>query len=760
MQAETHQEIPTKMTRHLVSDFTSGVVVFLVALPLCLGVALASDAPLFSGLIAGIVGGLVVGALSGSHSSVSGPAAGLTAIVAAQIALLGSFEAFLLATVIAGLIQIAVGIARAGSIADFVPTSVIKGLLAAIGLILILKQIPHLFGHDPDPMGEMAFQQPDSETTFSELVQTFYNVQMGAAVVGLTCLVLLIAWDRIKLLKKIPVPSSLVVVLIGVGLAMFFERLGGRWFIDHTHLVQVPVAKTLGDFMGFLTLPDFTQIMNPTVYVAAITIAAVASLETLLNLEAVDKIDPYKRVSPPNRELLAQGVGNFTAGMIGGIPVTSVIIRSSVNINSGGKTKLATIIHGSLLLICVGLFPVWLNRIPLAALAAVLIVTGFKLASPKIFKQMWASGKTQFIPFAITVLAILLTDLLVGILIGLGVALLFILYSNVQRPLRRIHEKHIGGEVLHIELADQVSFLNRAALSRALHEVPEDGHVLIDARDTTYIDQDVLSLILEFETEVAPVRGIKVSHLGLKEHYEQLEDQVQYVDYATRELQSLLTPDQVLQILEEGNERFRRGQPLTRELDRQLTASANGMHPLAVVVGGTSSRTPVEIIFDMGVGDIFCCRTTGNFVSEGVIGSCEYATAIVGAKLIVVMGHKKNNVIRMAIEQYLGTSDTADMLECKFLQPILNEIQQSIDPECLRTWNELSEEEKEKCVDDLAAEHVRRSIQKIVESSSAIASLIEQGQVKIVGGIYDVYTGKVKFFDSAVSGGAPQSVGA
>jgi len=408
-------------SRHpFVADLLSGLVVFLVALPLCLGVALASNAPLFSGILAGIVGGIVVGAISKSQTSVSGPAAGLTAVVATQIASLGSFEAFLMAVAIAGVLQIVLGVIRAGAVADFVPSSVIKGLLAAIGLILILKQIPHLVGHDANPLGMLSFEEPDHENTISALVHTLRVIHPGAALIGAVSIAILLVWNQVEQLRRSLVPAPLVVVLLAVGLSLMLGRMGTDWSIGATHLVQVPVADSLAGFVGFLKWPDVSALANTHVYVAAVTIALVASLETLLNLEAVDKLDPRKRISPTNRELVAQGVGNVTAGLIGGLPVTSVIVRSSVNVNSGGRTSMATIIHGLLLLLCVGLLPTWLNRIPLSCLAAVLIVTGWKLANPKLFRQMWREGPNQFLPFVLTVSAILLTDLLIGILIGLG----------------------------------------------------------------------------------------------------------------------------------------------------------------------------------------------------------------------------------------------------------------------------------------------------------------------------------------------------
>lgn len=730
----------------LVADLSSGLVVFLVALPLCLGIALASNAPLFSGLISGIIGGLVVGALSKSHTSVSGPAAGLTAVVAAQIVVLGSFEAFLVAVALAGVLQIALGLIRAGAIADFVPSSVIKGLLAAIGLILILKQFPHLLGRDVNPLGLLAFEEPDHENTLSEVFRAFLDLHPGAAVVGVVSILILLAWDKIKPLKQSLVPGPLVVVLAGVGLSLLLARWGGPWVIDASHLVQVPVADSLTGLLGFLQWPDVSALGNPRVFVAAVTIALVASLETLLNLEAVDKLDPQKRISPPNDELIAQGVGNLTAGLIGGLPVTSVIVRSSVNINAGGRSKLSTLVHGLLLLLCVALLPTWLNMIPLSCLAAVLIMTGLKLASLKLFRQMWREGPNQFLPFVITVAAILLTDLLVGILIGLAFSTVFILRSNLRRPLRQIVEKHVGGEVLHIHLAQQVSFLNRVALSKALAAASAGGHVLIDARDTDYIDADVLDLITEYQREIAPVRGVQVSLVGFKEHYEPFEDQVQYADYSTRELQARLTPDQVLQILRDGNERFRTGQLLTRDLTRQREATAGDQHPLAAVLSGASSRTPVELIFDMGLGDIFCARVTGNLPSVGVLGTLEYACVVARAKLVLVLGHVNSALMRLAVESFLERNDVADKTGCQHLGPIVAAVQESLDPRRIERWAALPPGEQQSYLDDLHRAHILRTIDTIYRESEALRRLVQAGELWLVGGLYHVRSGQVEFF--------------
>ena len=725
-------------------DLAAGFVVFLVALPLCLGVALASGAPLLSGVLAGIVGGIVVGVLSGSHTSVSGPAAGLTAIVTAQIVLLGSFPAFLMAVVLAGLIQIGLGLARAGFIAAFFPTSVIKGLLAAIGVILILKQIPHIFGHDTDPEGDLAFQQPDHENTFTEIARTVGDIHPGATVIGLLSVVVLVVWGKWKRLKNSPIPAPLIVVMLGVGISLLFRQLGGGWVIEPGHRVEVPVANDLAGFLSFLQLPDFSQWSNPAIYLAALTIAAVASLETLLNLEAVDKLDPKQRTSPASRELLAQGVGNVTAGLIGGLPVTSVIIRSSVNINAGGKTKLSAIVHGVLLLVCVAFLPVWLNLIPLSCLAAILLVTGVKLVSPALVKQMWSEGRYQFVPFAVTVVAIVLTDLLIGILIGLAVSIAFILNSNMRRPIRRFVEKHLGGDVLHIELANQVSFLNRAALSKVLDEVPRGGHLLLDAQNTDYIDPDVLDLIRDFKEQTAPARGVEVSLLGFRSKY-QLQDQTQYVDYSTRDLQNAVTPPQVLQILKDGHERFRTGRRLSRDLARQVSATADGQHPLAVVLSCIDSRTPTELIFDLGVGDVFSIRIAGNITSRKVLASAEYGCAVVGAKLILVMGHTRCGAVTAAVKLICGNLTAAEATGCHHLDHIVNDIQQATELDACRGAEQLPAAEKELFVDAVARRNVTRVVERMRTESPTLDGLVREGRIAIVGAMYDVATGEIEF---------------
>ncbi|HBL43390.1 MAG TPA: sulfate transporter [Planctomycetaceae bacterium] len=746
---------------YLPRDLIAGLVVFLVALPLCLGIALASGAPLFSGLLSGIIGGIVVGSLSGSSTSVSGPAAGLTAIVIAQIAALGSFEAFLLAVMLGGMIQIVLGIVRAGSLSAFFPSSVIKGLLAAIGVILILKQIPHVVGHDSDPEGEMSFSQPDKENTFSEILTLFEGeIHMGAAVVGLTSIVLLVGWQRIKLLKKSVIPGPLMVVLLGVGLHFLFQRLGGPWAIETSHLVQIPVAESASDLMSFLTFPDFSQWANPAIYTAAVTIAIVASLETLLNLEAVDKLDSENRNSPASRELIAQGVGNVTAGMIGGLPVTSVIVRGSVNVNAGAKTKGSTIFHGILLLIAVALIPMYMNMIPLAALAAILLVTGFKLASPALFRQMWSEGRYQFLPFLITLLSIVFTDLLIGILIGLGVSLLFILNSSLRQPIRRIVETHVGGDVLHIELANQVSFLNRAALDKVFNDAPRGTNMLIDASSTDYIDPDILSLIQEFKDKIGPARGISVSLRGFRKKY-QLSDEIQFADYSTRDLKDQITPDQVLQILREGNERFYSGNRLSRDLGHQVNATAGEQNPLAVVLSCIDSRVPAELVLDLGIGDIFSVRVAGNVIGNKSLGSIEYGVAVVGVKLVLVLGHTRCGAVTSTVQLMCDHNNASQVTGCSHLDSIVDEIAPCVDEEICNGLSELSEEVKEQFVDDTARRNVYRSVHEITRRSEVVRDLVDAGKIMVVGALYDVKSGKIEFLTDPSTEleyrGAPQA---
>lgn len=500
---------------NLSRDLPSSIVVFLVALPLCLGIALASGAPLFAGVLTGIVGGIVVSVVSGSQLSVSGPAAGLTVIVFGAIASLGSYQTFLLAVVIAGVMQIFLGIFKAGIIANYFPSSVIEGMLAAIGIILILKQLPHALGIDSDFEGDESFFQADHENTFTAIYEAVNKLSYGAVIISILSLMIMIFWPKIKRLSAIPAP--VIVVVLGIILGVLFQSTDIA--LSSEQLVTIPIVSSFDQFTGLFSYPDFSQITNQQVWTVAITLAVVASIETLLSIEAVDKIDPMKRISPTNRELVAQGFGNIASGLLGGMPMTSVIVRSSVNVNSGGKTKMSAIFHGFWLLLSLLFIPMILNKIPLACLAAILLITGYKLAKIDLFKKMYLSGKDQFIPFLVTVLAIVFTDLLKGVGIGMLVGIFYILKTNLRNPYFYKFEQSDGKDVIRIKLAQEVSFLNKAAIQYTLKNLPEGSHVIIDGTESMFIDRDVLEIIHNFKHH-AFSKGTVVEILNVKKQYD------------------------------------------------------------------------------------------------------------------------------------------------------------------------------------------------------------------------------------------------
>lgn len=489
------------MFKNLKNDFPASIVVFFVALPLCLGIALASGAPLFAGVISGVIGGVVVGLLSGSKVGVSGPAAGLAAIVLTAISSLGGYENFLLALVLGGLIQVLFGVLKAGIIGYYFPSSVIKGMLTGIGIIIILKQIPHFFGYDSEPEGADSFIEASGENTFSAILSIFDNIAVGPTVVGLISLVILLLWSNVLVKKgKIfeIIQGPLVAVVVGI---IFYVSTKGNDMlgISPIHLVSVPVPEDFNSFLGQFSLPNFSAISNPQVWIVAFTIALVASLETLLCVEATDKIDPDKNVTPTNRELLAQGAGNVLSGLIGGLPVTQVIVRSSANIQSGGKTKMSAILHGLLLLISVVLIPNLLNKIPLSVLAAILLIIGYKLAKPALFTKMYKLGWKQSVPFFITVLGIVFIDLLWGIGLGLMVGIVVILLKNYQNShFLHIENNSNGKHKIKMTLAEEVTFFNKGAILKELDNLPRDTYFEFDVTKTRYLDYDIIEILEDF----------------------------------------------------------------------------------------------------------------------------------------------------------------------------------------------------------------------------------------------------------------------
>lgn len=517
--------------RFFKKDALAGLIVFLIALPLCLGIAQASHAPLFSGIVAGVIGGIVIGFFSKSNLSVSGPAAGLIAIVITAIDsfspknaagvpdLNAGFDIFLCAVIIAGALQLVFGIIRAGSIANYFPSNVIEGMLAGIGITIIFKELPNAVGYVKP--GETA-GMVDAEDGFvwNQVMKSLDHIQPGAVLISVIGVVILALWLTKAFTKVRLIPAGLLVVVLGTIINELFKVARPDWYLDTTHLVSLPVPKSAGEFIGQFHLPNFKGFANPDVWKTGAIIAVVASIETLLCIEATDKLDPLKRYTPGNAELRAQGIGNVLSGFIGGLPITSVIVRSSANINAGARTKLSTIIHGTLLFICVATIPFILNHIPKAALSAILIFTGYRLCRPSVFRHMWKEGGvTQFVPFAVTAICVYRLNLLEGVAIGLVISVIFMLRQNMRIPFYYQRSTYSNGDLIKLTLAQEVSFLNKASIKQTLDNLPDNSSVIIDASQTEYIDFDVLDLIREFHDSHAPTKNIKLSLIGFKNTY-------------------------------------------------------------------------------------------------------------------------------------------------------------------------------------------------------------------------------------------------
>ena len=720
-------------------DFPAGVAVFLVSLPLSLGIALTSGAPLFSGVIAGIIGGIVVGLLSGSGLGVSGPAAGLTVLVLGAIQELG-FEGFLLAAVVAGIFQVLMGVARAGIIGYYFPSAVISGMLSGIGIILFLKQIPHVVGYDRDYEGDIAFYQPDAYTTFSEFSHMVDYVAPGAVLITAVSLAILIVWERPFLRSRRWIrwiPGSLIAVFAGIAINLLLQRLYPEYALAGNHLVNLPVVDGIPDLIAHFTFPDFSQITNGQVYVAALTLAVVASLETLLSVEAVDKLDPEKRVTPTNRELLVQGIGNIGSGLIGGLPVTQVVVRSSANLQAGAKSKAATVIHGVLLLLAVLLIPQLLNRMPLASLAAILLTVGYRLAQPELVRRMYKAGPYHFIPYVATILGLLFTDLLTGVGVGMAIALFCILLENYKTALY-FHEEHKGNKIF-IRLSENVSFLNKANILQILDRLPDRSEVVIDATDSRYIDYDVFEIIQNFRAEAAR-KGIMLVIENLRGYgsFEPVSNALPQ----TRETQRSLTPGKVLELLKAGNKRFVYNLKANRNTLEQVNVTQEGQFPMAIILSCIDSRTSVELIFDQGLGDIFSTRIAGNIVNDDVLGCMEFACKLAGSKLIVVLGHSHCGAIKGACSD----------VRLDHLTGLLEKIKPAVDSVRAREPAEDSLDANA-FVQKVAERNVQLVVERIRKESPVLQTMVEKREIGIVGAMYDIETGKVTFFsDQGVRG--------
>jgi carbonic anhydrase len=722
----------SSLSKNLKDDISAGIAVFLVAVPLSLGIAMASGAPPLSGLITGIVGGLLVSQISGSTLGISGTAAGLTVIILSAIQQLG-FNAFLLTVVLAGMIQVAMGILRAGVIAYYFPSSVVNGMLFGIGIILFLKQIPHAIGYDRDFEGDEAFLQGDQYSSFSELAHMLGNISPGAVLIASLSLASLLAWE-FWIKKRYPglrlMQGGLVALLVGVLTNFLLGKFHPDWALSGSHLVTIPVFEHPTDILSQIYFPDYNRLFDPKIYWYALTIALVASLETLLAVEAVDKLDPYKRITPTSRELIVQGIGNICVGFIGGLPMTQLIIRSSINIESGAKTRTASFIHGLLLLFMVIFIPTVFNLVPLASLASLLLLAGYRLARPQKFENMYLAGRYHFIPFCATVLGLVLTDLLTGIAIGMTIALIAILIENYRGSFY-MRETQIGNKTV-LRLSEQVSFLNKANVQRTLKQLPPGSEVVIDATRSKFIDYDIYEIIQNFRSE-AQIKDIKLTIENLRGFGTLPPPET--VRAQTYDSQQSLTPAAVLAILKEGNERFVNNLKSNRNLLEQVNDTRKGQFPIAIILSCIDSRTSVELIFDLGLGDVFSARVAGNIVNEDILGSMEFACKLAGSKLIVVLGHSLCGAIKGAC---------ADV-ELDHLTGLL----QKIKPAVHTARDELGEEaaaDKTLLVQRVAERNVQLTVEQIRKQSPLLEAMEKAGQIDIVGGMYDVETGHVEFY--------------
>ncbi len=720
--------------RQLKHDFIAGIVVFLVAIPLCLGIALASGAPLFSGIISGIIGGVVVGVLSGSQVSVSGPAAGMAAVVIAALTQLGDFNTFLLALLLGGVLQVVIGSLRAGFVAEYIPSNLVQGLLCAIGILLIVKQLPLAFTISATLKELQSHLLESTEgLDFNPLYELSKHINNGASIISLISFAILIYSEKTKVQWLKGIPAPIVVVIAGILINEAFLATDSALAQDYPYLVNIPVHNGFTDLLSQLQFPNWSAWSQPKVYLYAFIIAIVASLESLLNVKAGEKLDRKHRYCSKDQELVAQGFGNLVAGLIGGIPVTSVIVRTSVNIQAGSKTKMSTILHGLFLFFAVLLIENWLNKIPLSSLAAILIFTGYKLTKPSIYSAIYRQGWDRFIPFVATVISIVIFNLLAGILIGLAISLFFILYTNSKARLDIIKEIYTTGEANRLVLPQQITFLNKASLIAELSSIPKNSQLIIDARYCNYMDKEIIELIKEFQ-EQAPLKQISLNLIGFQEQYD-IHDYINFINVTTYDVQSHLMPYQVLDILREGNQRFLGDTRVHRITKIDIHYTAKTQHPIAVVLGCIDSRVPVETIFDMSFGDIFCVRVAGNVVNDDVLASIEYACHVAGAKLIVVLGHTRCGAIQAA----------CDHIEKGHITQLLAKIQPAVAAETDTTSNRSSTNYE--FVTKVTELNIANTLQQIYQDSEILRLMIDQENIGLVGALYDVNTGNVSFED-------------
>lgn len=726
------QDIHRPMFSKLNKDIPAGIVVFLVALPLCLGIALASGAPLISGLISGVIGGLVIGYISKSNTSVSGPAASVSAVVLLAIKDLGSFELFLGALIIAGVIQIILGIVKAGILADYMPTSIIKGLLAGIGIILILSQLPYSIGYELDKSKMLNFSGNFLGNAPAMISEFFGAFTLGAIVISIISLGILIFWDKTPLKNFKLIPPALVVVLLGVVLNQLFKYIIPSLYLDGIHLVKIPEVDSIS---SFFTFPDFSGFYNLKVWLTGLTIAIIASISTLLNIEATDNLDKLKRRTPTNRELIAQGIGNTLSGFLGGIAITSVIVRSSVNIEAGGQTKLSTIIHGMLLLVSVLFLSSVLNLIPLASLAAILLVVGYKLASIDVFRSLYKRGWNQFLPFVLTVVFIVLTDVLTGVLIGSALSIFYLLRSNYYNPFYIENIKYVQDEIIKLELSNEVSFFNKASIKNTLWSVPDNSKVLIDATFTSYIDPDVIDILNDFQNTVAIDHNIEVNIIGLKDIYI-LGEEVDFYKKTKAEIKVKTTPKEILDYLKEGSTTYASRNLMSRKVTSDNLMDHLHEDPLAVVITSVDLREPLNMMLNTAIGDLVSLRSAGHILDSQSILNLEISCRDQGAKLVLFYGNSNNGIIKKALINHLNNTPSSLSL---LIADALNSDQFSN--------RDLRSESLDVLTNEIVKFNIKKSKYDLVNNSSYFKEVHSKSTVGIASAFYNRDDNSVVFSD-------------
>ena len=732
------------MFGYLRKDIPASIVVFLVALPLCLGIALASGAPLASGLIAGIIGGLVIGYISKSGTSVSGPAASVSAVAFAAIASLGNYELFLVAVVISGVFQIILGVLKAGLIADYMPTSIIKGLLAGIGIILIISQLPYAFGLNLPKDGLIDYSSGYLRQSRDMLPQLWNAFSPGALIISIISLATILFWERTPFKNLNWFPASLFVVFMGVLINLIFKIILPDLYLSGPTLVTIPSIENIANFFIF---PDFRGFLNLEVWTIAIAITIVASIATLLNIEATDNLDPHKRKTPPNRELIAQGIGNTLSGLVGGLPITSVIVRSSVNIDAGAQTKLSTILHGLLLLVSVLFLSRIINMIPLASLAIVLIVIGYKLASVDVFKKLYKKGWDQFVPFVVTTIGIVFIDLLVGILIGSMVAVYYLLKSNYHNPFFIENYKSVEGELISLELSNEVSFLNKASIKNTLWRIPRNSNLIIDATFSSFIDKDVLEIMEDFQNTFAVEHNINVSIVGLKDEYKSgIEFDFDKV-HQNIQTSQVTSPEIALSLLIEGNQRYVQGSFIYKRLRNSKNVYETVNTAFVLAIGCLDLREPFHIILDTDIGEVVPVRTALNLLNKESLNNIEIVCDTQDIKLILFMAHSDNKLMARSLDEYARGQSTE-------LSAILKNSLLPDDP----SIDTMDEGEKNEYINTLVQRNVNKSLKYILTHSPLIKKQVEEGNLGVVTGNLERISGLVTFSDMHIPENLPLKI--